>query len=107
MTIGDLSAFTEVVVLTEVPCLSDTDQWVTYSLPLSLKGWRQETDITRRLKLMWFEMQYHINQFRNVTAPIPAAFTQAEGGICAVLLAWLGGSMSMHPGVCLSECCVN
>jgi len=43
-----LSAFTEVMVLTETPCLSDTGQWVTYSLQLLLKAWRQETDITRR-----------------------------------------------------------
>lgn len=37
------------------------------------------------LKVMWFEMQYHINQSLNVTVPIPAAFTQAEGGAAAIL----------------------
>lgn len=44
------SASTEVMVLTETPCLSDRGQWVTYSLPLLLKAWRQETDIARRLE---------------------------------------------------------
>lgn len=44
-----LSASTEVMVLTETPCLSDTGQWVTYS-PLLLKAWRQETDITHRVE---------------------------------------------------------
>lgn len=34
---------------------------------------------------MWFEMQYHINQSLNVTVPIPAAFTQAEGDAAVTL----------------------
>lgn len=44
---------------------------------------------------MWFEMQYHINQSLNVTVPIPAAFTQAEGN-AAVMSVWLGVCMCMH-----------
>ena len=35
---------------------------------------------------MGFEMWYHINQSLNVTVPIPAAFTQAEGDAAAILL---------------------
>lgn len=41
------------------------------------------------MKVMCFEMQYHINQPLNVTVPIPAAFTQADGKCCCNTgLAW-------------------
>lgn len=79
-TIGE-SASTEVVVLTETPCLSDRGQWVTYSPPTFY--WRpagKRLISHAGLKVMWFEMQYHINQSLNVTVPIPAAFTQAGEG---------------------------
>lgn len=38
------------------------------------------------LKVMWFEMHYHINQSLNVTVPIPAAFTHAEGNAAVMLV---------------------
>lgn len=58
------------------------------------------------LKVMWFEMQYHINQSLNVTVPIPAAFTQAEGDAAAIL------ARCVHVTECvlvcfLSGCCIN
>lgn len=77
-----LSASTEVMVLTETPCLSDTGQWVTYSLLLLLKAWRQETDITRRVEsdVVWNAVSHQ--SVSKCDSTNSSCFHSGRGGCC-------------------------